>query len=67
VVAGLEEQHAPDERRLRADVDRVCRAIEEVVFLRVVRIEDIVGDDPDLADQRAGGLELGDRRQRPAR
>jgi hypothetical protein len=67
VVAGLEKQHPPDQRRPGADVDRVRRAIEEVVFLGVVRIEDVVGDDPDLADQRAGGLELGDGGQRPGR
>jgi len=57
-LAGLEEQNASDQRRLRADMDRVRRAKEDVVFLRVVGIEDVVGEDADLADAGAGRLEL---------
>jgi hypothetical protein len=45
-------------------VDRVRGAVDEAALLRIVRVEDIVGDDPDFADQRAGGLELGDGGQR---
>jgi hypothetical protein len=66
-LARLEEQRSPDQRRLRADVERVRRAIEDVAFLRVARVEDVVGDDPDLADQRAGGLELREGGQRRGR
>jgi hypothetical protein len=39
-------------------MDRVRRAKEDVVFLRVVGIEDVVGEDADLADAGAGRLEL---------
>jgi hypothetical protein len=44
-------------------MDRVRRAVDEAVLVRIAEIEDVVGDDADLADQGAGGLQLFERGQ----
>jgi hypothetical protein len=52
----------PDDVGLRVDVQLVGEAIKPVVLARIAQVEDVLGDDADLADARAGGLELGERR-----
>ena len=61
-VALLEEQEPPDHLRAGRDVELVREAEEPVVLQRVGEVEDVLGDDPDLADARARRLELGERR-----
>jgi hypothetical protein len=48
-----------DDRLARIDVQLVGRAVEPMVFRRDRRIENVADRDVDLADDRAGGLELG--------
>src|SRR5205814_12891 len=48
----------------RGDVQRVRRAVGKAVFVRVIEVEDVVRLDHDLADDGAGRLELGKRRNR---
>jgi hypothetical protein len=43
-------------------VQLVGEAIEPVVLARIAQVEDVLGDDADLADAGAGGLELGEGR-----
>src|SRR5207247_8844108 len=62
-LAALEEEEPPNEARARGDVQRVRRAIGKTAFLRIVEVEDVVRIDDDLADDGAGGLELGERRE----
>ena len=66
VFARLEEQQPPDDVRAGLDVKLVCETEEPVVLLRVLEVEDVLGDDPDLADAGARGLELGERRDLPS-
>jgi len=39
-------------------VQLVGEPVEPVVLARIAQVEDVLGDDADLADARAGGLEL---------
>ncbi len=61
-LAGPEQQLAPDDPGSRLNVYRVGGAVENAVFLLVREIEDVAVVDPHLADDRSGGLELGEGR-----
>jgi hypothetical protein len=52
----------PDDVRPGTDVQRVGKAIKPVVLARIAQVEDVLGDDANLADARARGLELGEGR-----
>jgi hypothetical protein len=43
-------------------VQLVGKAIEPVVLARIAQVEDVLGDDADLADARARRFELGEGR-----
>ncbi|TMG73967.1 MAG: hypothetical protein E6H80_08920 [Betaproteobacteria bacterium] len=59
-LAGLEKQLAPDDRGARLNVKEVGGTVQDAVLLRVLEVEDIQVVDADLADDRAGRLELGE-------
>jgi hypothetical protein len=44
-------------------VQLVGEAVEPVVLARIAQVEDVLGDDANLADARARGLELGESRK----
>ncbi len=46
-----------------ADVQAVGEAEQCRVFLRILQVEDVLVDNPDLAERRTGALELGVRRK----
>jgi hypothetical protein len=51
-------------------VQLVREPVKRPVLVRIVEVEDVLGDDADLADARSRGLELGERREallRPGR
>ena len=62
-LPALEQQGAPDHVRVGARVQRIGPAEEKLVLLRIGRVEDVLGDDADLADARPGGFELGEGRR----
>jgi hypothetical protein len=53
----------PDDVGTGVDVQLVRQAIEDIVLPGVLEIEDVVGEDADLADARACGFELREARQ----
>src|SRR5688572_15961697 len=63
-VAGLKKELPADDLRARVDVNLVCQAVERVVLARIGEVEDVLGNDANLADARAGGFELGERGHR---
>jgi hypothetical protein len=53
-VADREKQFARDDRLARVDVDAVGRPIEQFIFGRRFRIEDVIGLDLDRGDDASG-------------
>jgi hypothetical protein len=48
-------------------VQLVGEPVKPVVLARIAQVEDVLRDDADLADARAGGLELGEGRNAASR
>ncbi len=60
----MEQQGTLDDTLARADVQLVRQPEQEIIFLGILQVEDVVVDDAYLADDRPCSLQFGERRER---